>query len=79
MDKEKIAQATAMANDVLTIAVATLAAGVLAAEATERARRLDRLPDFEACDSCKAKPGSPPLCNGCLHNRELIGNLKKLI
>lgn len=27
---------------------------------------------FMECDTCRAKPGSPPLCAGCLHNREVI-------
>lgn len=25
--------------------------------------------DFQECDSCAAKLGSPYLCGGCLHNR----------
>jgi hypothetical protein len=28
--------------------------------------------DFIECDTCRAKPGSPTLCWGCLHNRQLI-------
>ncbi len=32
---------------------------------------------FLECDTCRAKPGSPQLCNGCLHNRTLIGKLQK--
>lgn len=32
--------------------------------------------DFEECDSCRAKPGSPVLCAGCLHNRTLIGRMQ---
>lgn len=27
---------------------------------------------FMECDSCRAKAGSPHLCKGCLHNRDLI-------
>ncbi len=27
---------------------------------------------FMECDTCRKKPGSPELCKGCLHNRELI-------
>lgn len=27
---------------------------------------------FIECDTCRAKPGSPTLCWGCLHNRQLI-------
>lgn len=33
--------------------------------------------DFMECDSCRAKPGSPILCDGCLHNREVIGKLRR--
>lgn len=29
--------------------------------------------EFMECDTCRAKPGSPPLCRGCLHNRNVIG------
>ncbi len=25
------------------------------------------------CDSCRAKPGAPDLCGGCLNNRTLVG------
>ena len=28
--------------------------------------------EFMGCDACRAKPGSPTLCAGCLHNREVI-------
>ena len=31
---------------------------------------------FVECDSCRAKPGSPLLCAGCIHNREVISFLK---
>ena len=34
--------------------------------------------EFMECDSCRVKPGSPPLCAGCLHNREVIENLRKV-
>lgn len=41
---------------------------------------------FIECDTCRAKPGSPALCAGCLHNRRVIStfhheynNLKKMI
>jgi len=27
---------------------------------------------FVECDTCKAKPGTPTLCNGCLTNRNTI-------
>jgi hypothetical protein len=32
--------------------------------------------EFMACDTCRAKPGSPPLCAGCLHNRYVIDELR---
>lgn len=28
--------------------------------------------DFVECDACRAKPGSPQLCTGCLANRATI-------
>jgi len=31
------------------------------------------------CDTCRAKPGSPTLCLGCLHNRNVIEQLEKLV
>lgn len=31
------------------------------------------------CDACKAKPGSPALCAGCLANRNTIERLKALV
>ncbi len=34
---------------------------------------------FMECDTCRAKPGMPQLCGGCLHNRAIIGELKKAI
>ncbi len=27
---------------------------------------------FVECDACRSKSGSPTLCRGCLHNREVI-------
>lgn len=30
---------------------------------------------FCECDACRALPGTPPLCIGCLHNRAVIGAL----
>lgn len=32
--------------------------------------------EFMECDTCRAKPGSPPLCAGCLHNRQAIDKLR---
>lgn len=31
--------------------------------------------EFMECDTCRAKAGSPTLCQGCLHNRTLIEKL----
>lgn len=31
--------------------------------------------EFVECDTCRAKTGSPILCNGCLKNRQIISNL----
>jgi hypothetical protein len=33
--------------------------------------------DFMECDTCRAKPGTPTLCAGCLHNRSLINELMR--
>jgi len=30
---------------------------------------------FQECDTCRAKPGAPTLCAGCLQNRESISQL----
>lgn len=35
--------------------------------------------DFLECDTCRAKAGSPTLCKGCLHNRDLVERLTKRI
>jgi hypothetical protein len=32
--------------------------------------------EFMECDTCRAKPGSPILCHGCLHNRAVINKLR---
>lgn len=31
---------------------------------------------FVECDTCRAKPGTPELCQGCLHNRGAISRLR---
>jgi len=31
--------------------------------------------EFRECDTCAAKPGTPPLCIGCLNNRAVIATL----
>lgn len=31
--------------------------------------------DFKECSYCAAKPGSPTLCESCLHNRDLVSRL----
>ena len=45
----------------------------------EGERRMRYEGDFMECDSCRAKPGSPILCRGCLHNRDVIYTLQKAI
>jgi hypothetical protein len=32
---------------------------------------------FMQCDTCRAKPGTPYLCSGCLSNRKAIDALKR--
>lgn len=34
--------------------------------------------DFMECDTCRAKLGTPTLCSGCLHNRDIIMNNKTI-
>lgn len=34
--------------------------------------------EFMECDTCRAKPGMPLSCQGCLHNRAVIGKLNKI-
>jgi hypothetical protein len=34
------------------------------------------LTQFVECDACRAKPGTPALCAGCLHNRTAIAHLR---
>lgn len=33
---------------------------------------------FRECDTCRAKPGSPQLCEGCRYNRKQICNLESV-
>ena len=41
-------------------------------------RDADEPPEgFTECDTCRAKPGTPYLCSGCLKNRYLISELRK--
>lgn len=35
--------------------------------------------EFWECEDCSAKPGTPVLCKGCLHNRAAISELKRLL
>jgi hypothetical protein len=35
--------------------------------------------EFVECDTCRAKPGSPRLCSGCLANRQAISSLRSLL
>ena len=34
---------------------------------------------FVECETCKAKTGNPPLCQGCYNNRKVIAQLKGTI
>ena len=34
---------------------------------------------FVECSTCQAKPGMPTLCGSCVHNRQAIGQLEKMI
>ncbi len=34
---------------------------------------------FTECDTCRAKPGSPTLCSGCLANRNELDLARKII
>lgn len=38
----------------------------------------DRL-SFRECATCSKLPGMPRLCDGCIHNRDVIDALKKEI
>jgi hypothetical protein len=38
---------------------------------------VESLGEFQECPACASKPGSPPLCESCLHNRLLISVLKR--
>ena len=35
--------------------------------------------EFVECDICNSKPGSPRLCSGCVHNRQVIEDLRALL
>lgn len=35
--------------------------------------------DFQECAACAAKPGAPVLCPACLHNRDVIYALQKML
>ena len=37
---------------------------------------MDKKLEFMECDTCRAKAGSPYLCSGCLHNRDVIQALQ---
>lgn len=45
----------------------------------ERIERIEvdgvKFPLFMECAECNAKPGSPPLCESCLHNRGVVERL----
>jgi len=35
--------------------------------------------EFEECKTCSKKPGSPTLCDSCLHNRKEISELNQYV
>ena len=35
--------------------------------------------EFKECAACAVKPGSPTLCEACLHNRSTIDKLLSLV
>lgn len=35
-----------------------------------------KITGFRECDTCKAKPGTPTLCMGCINNRALISQIE---
>lgn len=37
------------------------------------------LPEFVECDTCRAKPGTPYLCRGCLANRDAFHKYYQLV
>jgi hypothetical protein len=41
------------------------------------AKRAASPAEFMECDTCRAKPGSPTLCHGCLHNRDVISQYRR--
>ncbi len=46
----------------------------------EKSRESDKVSadnSFKECETCTAKPGTPVLCESCLHNREVITRLQK--
>lgn len=51
---------------------------VAEAAATLWCMTIDRT-GFVECDTCRAKAGSPQLCNGCLHNRSLLQKLEQAV
>ena len=38
-----------------------------------------KLPEFVECDTCRAKPGTPVLCRGCLTNRDSFHKYYQLV
>lgn len=41
----------------------------------EKKERTEVALEFVECDTCRAKPGSPTLCRGCVVNRAVIESL----
>lgn len=40
---------------------------------------LNEIDAFMECDGCRVRPGSPLLCAGCAHNRELIAKFSRAL
>lgn len=34
---------------------------------------------FKECDTCATKPGTPTLCSGCIHNRDVITRIEPFV
>lgn len=35
--------------------------------------------EFAECHACSTQPGAPQLCSTCLHNRRVIGTLRRRV
>lgn len=46
-------------------------------KAKREGRRSPVATEFMECASCRAQPGSPLLCESCIHNRSVIDSLRE--